>query len=268
MKILKKYIYFVLLFSYIRIFSADCYTEIHCKHFFKGMPQGCPPTNDLIIRDSYCLSSNDSTKFADWVAYLIDTNTIVGDKTERFYYPDPWLDEAETLEFQDYKNAHKTYKYDKGHLAPLAHFKGNRDAATTNYLSNIAPQKSTLNQNNWRLIEEWERRLVQTFGQLYVMTGPYYDEEYPPLPEADEKHTVPSGFWKIIIIPFEDNDFKVYGFMMSQDTPSKSKIEAFICNVSEIEKKTKLIFFSELDIYEKSLRCNTIDMNWFRKFYK
>jgi endonuclease G len=48
--------------------ADDAYAEIHCKHFFYGYPTGTPPTNDLIIRDDYALSSNDETKFADWVA--------------------------------------------------------------------------------------------------------------------------------------------------------------------------------------------------------
>ena len=40
-------------------------------------PNGSPVTNDIIIRDIYILSSNDSTKFADWIAYHI-TKDIIG----------------------------------------------------------------------------------------------------------------------------------------------------------------------------------------------
>jgi len=42
--------------------------EIHSKHWIHGYPLGTPSTNDLIIRDIYALSSNDTTKFSDWVA--------------------------------------------------------------------------------------------------------------------------------------------------------------------------------------------------------
>ena len=51
--------------------------EIHCKHFIYGMPLGTPVTNDLIIRDIYALSSNDANKFADWVAYRLDPETVI-----------------------------------------------------------------------------------------------------------------------------------------------------------------------------------------------
>ena len=52
--------------------AAD-YPEIHCKHFIYGYPTGAPCSNDLIVRNIYALSSNDETKFADWVA---DEDTI------------------------------------------------------------------------------------------------------------------------------------------------------------------------------------------------
>ena len=35
--------------------------EIHSKHFFHGYPTGTSESNDLIIRDCYALSSNDTT---------------------------------------------------------------------------------------------------------------------------------------------------------------------------------------------------------------
>ncbi len=63
--------------------------ENHRKHFIYGLPTGTPSTNDLIIRDIYALSSNDETKFADWVAYRLDKDTVTGDvKTKRNWKSD------------------------------------------------------------------------------------------------------------------------------------------------------------------------------------
>jgi endonuclease G len=58
--------------------AQPAYLEIHCKHFFFGCPQGTLPTNDLIIRDIYALSSNDETKFADWAAFRLTPQEVVG----------------------------------------------------------------------------------------------------------------------------------------------------------------------------------------------
>jgi endonuclease G len=113
--------------------------EIHCKHFILGIPLGTPGSNDLIFRDIYAMSTNDSTKFADWVAYRLDPETVVGEvTTKRLWKADPWLAEEETLEPEDNKGAHKALETDRGHQAPLASFKGT-NWQETNYLSNIYP---------------------------------------------------------------------------------------------------------------------------------
>ena len=99
-------------------------SEIHAKHFFYGYPYGTPETNDLIIRDIYAMSNNDSTKFADWVAYRLSMHEVDGDLTvQRNWKADPWLDDNETLEPSpddgDYKGANTALDTDRGHQAPL-----------------------------------------------------------------------------------------------------------------------------------------------------
>jgi len=115
--------------------------EIHCKHFYAGYPYGTPSSNDLIIREISALSSNDSTKFADWVAYWLDKDIIIGPNRSRYWAPDPWLDETETLEPNpddgDDKGVWAENGTDRGHQAPLASFDGSPFWYETNYLSNI-----------------------------------------------------------------------------------------------------------------------------------
>ena len=181
----------------ITIYAQEARPEIHCKHFVYGYPYGTPASNDLIIRELYALSNNDATKFADWVAYRLDTEVLVGDiKTERNWEKDPWLDESETLEPypDDYRDAHRALHTDRGHFAPLGSFKGSPLAAQTNYLSNISPQYSDLNQGAWHNLELKIRSLVKRGNIVYVMTGPLYDREMPKLPNADEDHRVPNGY--------------------------------------------------------------------------
>jgi len=143
--------------------------EIYCEHFFYGYPFGSPASNDLIIRDIYALSNNDETKFADWVAYRLTMHEVDGDLTvERKWKSDPWLDSAETLEptpekEDDYKNANKRRKVDRGHQAPLAAFKGSRHASHTNYYSNSHPK-------DLRSIKgcgsTWRPKYVISYGML------------------------------------------------------------------------------------------------------
>jgi endonuclease G len=222
--------------------------EIHADLCMYGCPSGSPPTNDIIIRDIYILSSNDSTKFADWVAYRVTKDTI-GQTQKRIWKPDPWLADDETLEPEDYGGAFAALKTDRGHQAPLASFTATPNWKVTNYLSNITPQKSELNQGPWKKLEDAVRALAKKPGTsaVYVMTGPLYEREMPALPNADESHKVPSGYWKIVST--EKNDIiKVAAFLFDQETERRAKFceRKFITSVRIIESKTGLNFFQAL----------------------
>jgi endonuclease G len=249
---IQKFITIIALFTALSMPAYTQYTEIHCKHFLYGYPKGSPVSNDLIIRDIYAMSSNDLTKFADWVAYRLDSVTISGpSQKERKWEPDPWLEEKETLEPKDYDGAPKALSIDRGHQAPLANFKGTKSAFETNYLSNITPQKSILNQGVWKDLEDKEREFTLDYGLVYVITGPLYEKDMPALPKADEPHKIPSGYWKIIAIPSEQDislihDIQIFAFIFDQETPKKSELSTHLVSIDEVEKRSKLDFFSDL----------------------
>lgn len=220
--------------------------EIHSSLCLYGCPYGSPQTNDLVIRDIYILSSNDDTKLSDWAAYRITANTI-GSSKDRIWRADPYLAPEETLEPEDYEGANAALQTDRGHQVPLASFAGTEHAADTNYLSNITPQKSALNQGAWERLENAERVLAKREGSpiVYVMTGPVYQREMPALPKADEPHKVPSGYWKIVSIQ-DSTGLKVAGFFFDQETQRKELYCDHLTTIEDIESKTGLKFFHEL----------------------
>lgn len=233
------------------VFSSCSYAQdpkSQNKHFIYGQPTGTPSTNNLIIREIYALSSNDETKFADWVAYRLDKETVTGSaELKRNWKPDPLLKDSETLEPSDYKEANAKLKTDRGHQAPIASFKGTGHWKETNYLSNITPQKSNLNQGPWKRLEERVRKLVRKDNVVYVITGTLYESDMPSLPNANEPHKIPSGYWKIIILPNESIDsIKIASFIFDQETPRKDKVLDHLCTIDEIEKRSGLDFLHEL----------------------
>lgn len=241
--------------------NATEYPEIHCKHFFYGYPTGTPATNDLIIRGIYALSSNDERKIADWVAYRLDRDTVAGNvQQSRSWKADPWLADEETLERGDY-DARSTVGYDMGHQAPLATFRGRDDWADTNYLSNITPQKSSLNRGAWRSLEGKVRKLAREGNVVYVITGPLFsdDIDMPPLPNANEDHEVPSGYWKIAVVQTGSSvdSIKVASFIFGQDTPAGQKVIDYLTTVDEVEERSGLDFLRELpDNVEEDIESN------------
>lgn len=217
--------------------------EIHTFHCLHGCPMGAAETNDLIVREIYTLSSNDLTKFADWVAYRVTKETI-GSSEGRAWKADPWLGEAETLEPADYSGAPRALQIDRGHQAPLASFSGTPHAADTNYLSNITPQKAALNQASWMHLETAERRLAAR-ASVYVLTGPLFESAMPTLPRADEPHRMPSGYWKVVAIE-EEGAMRVAAFLFPQETPRSARYCDMRVPIADVERRALLRLFPRL----------------------
>jgi len=243
-----KYVFTVFLSLFTLVSFGQSRPEIHCKHFLYGYPFGAPSTNDLVIRDLYVLSNNDDTKFADWVAYKLTLHEVDGElDLDRNWKSEEWLAGAETLEESDYTSASSTNDYDRGHLAPLGSFKNSIYASQTNYLSNITPQKADLNRGPWVKLENDIRTLVQMNRLVYVMTGPLYEHEMAPLPKANEKHTVPSAYWKVVIVPTGSKTFEHAAFIMEQESGRKDDVKSKAVTIDEVERRSGLDLLWELE---------------------
>ena len=214
--------------------TAASAQEIHTFHCLYGCPSGTPLSNDLIVREIYTLSSNDVTKFADWVAYRVSPDTI-GPTQSRSWRADPWLSDEETLEPADYSGANAALRTDRGHQAPLAAFTGTEHWRDTNFLSNITPQSASLNQASWMRLEAAVRNLAADGSTLYVMTGPLYEGNTALMPQS-ESHTVPSGYWKVVL----SEDGAVAGFIFPQDTPRSAAYCDYQADLTEIEHRSRL----------------------------
>lgn len=222
--------------------------EIHTFHCLHGCPMGASATNDLIVREIYTLSSNDRTKFADWVAYRVTASSI-GPSQGRSWRADPWLGVDETLAPDDYRGAPDALGVDRGHQAPLAAFSGTPFAADTNVLSNITPQASALNQASWQRLEAQERRLVTpasgtAVGAVYVLTGPLYERPMPemPMPDGRRRHRVPSGYWKVLAT----DDGRMAAFIFDQATPRSADYCDFRVSLDSVEIRADLTLFPRL----------------------
>lgn len=222
-----------------------------------GCPDGMPTTNQKVERPIYILSSNRITKFADWVAYRVSADQF-GPSRGRTWKKDPELGEHETLIPSDYDGANAALGVDRGHQAPLAAFAGTPHWQTTNYLSNITPQSSALNQGPWEHLEAAERRAVREgyVAVLMVLTGPFYERHFGRLPETQKQHTIPSGYWKVIYVPDGDGRIEAAAFAFDQETPRNSDYCGHLVSVEEVEVRSRLNLFPELPDQSAALLPN------------
>lgn len=216
--------------------------ELHTFHCLHGCPIGAADIDDIIVREIYTLASNDLTKMADWVAYRVMPSSI-GPSGKRKWAVDPWLDPDETLEEVDYDDAPKTLGIDRGHQAPLAGQSGTPFAADTNILSNITPQGAALNQGAWQRLEAKENDLaVRQNIAVYVVTGPLFERVMPSMPKADERHRVPSGYWKVLVT----QDGRMAAFIMDTAAPRALDHCATRVTLDEVELRSRLGLFPRL----------------------
>ncbi|MEC7529960.1 MAG: DNA/RNA non-specific endonuclease [Pseudomonadota bacterium] len=54
-------------------------------------------------------------------------------------------------------------------------------------------------QGPWVDLEYALRDVVRTGQDVYVVSGPSYEWYFATLPEADESHSIPSGYFKVVI---------------------------------------------------------------------
>lgn len=209
------------------------------------MPAAGTAETAIIVRAAYTLAADPATKFARWVAYRANAQTLAG-KRPRRWTADPALAASATLEPDDYRGANAALGVDRGHLAPLASLGGSDGWEALNYLSNIVPQQSALNRGPWQKLESAERRLVRqgVATAVYVMTGPLYDHAMPALPGADEPHRVPSGYWKVVSIATAGGVERA-AFIFDQDSPRTMSFCRARVALKMIERRTGLSFAPE-----------------------
>lgn len=197
--------------------------------------------NTLIHRADYVLSNNPFSKYADWVAYKVNRKNF-GPSRKRNWKADPDLPENETLEPEDYTGAHALLATDRGHQVPLASFSGTRHWKELNYLSNITPQASALNQGPWMRLESKVRELANKTGyDYYVMTGPVLSRNLPTLPNADEDTITPIAYWKIVVLKHNGKLYAAAFFLYQNAKRDANFCEAEV-KVTSVEYWTGLSF--------------------------
>lgn len=254
----------LLLLAFICLPAPAYAQKVHIVHCLSGgCPTGMPATNDLIVREIYALSNNGDRKFADWVAYRVTRETIgTSDSLDRAWKNDDLLNPGDTLEKDDYKDAKNNLKTDRGHQAPLAAFAGTHFWRVTNILSNITPQKSSLNQGPWKKLETAVRDTAYQLKELYVVTGPLFDpnENKMKLPEADEDHQIPTGYFKVIA---HKKSKRSLSFIFDQDADGSMKYCEGIVPLSEVETMSGLEIFPHVKKWsgdlQSALGCSAVD---------
>jgi endonuclease G len=86
--------------------------------------------------------------------------------------------------------------YDKGHMAAAGDSSNAVEMYQTFLMTNMTPQKPTLNREAWRMLEEHTRTLFsQSKGDMYVVNIAIYNSG-----NRMNGIPIPTGYWKIVTV--------------------------------------------------------------------
>ena len=227
---------------------------------YAGIP--LPQNSDeitLLKNKGYWVGYSETRKDPVWVIYhlkQIDENTQTEDRPSKFKIDNRTISK---ISHNDYTNS----GYDRGHMAPnyaIASRYGREAQLETFLMSNICPQKLTLNRQIWKNLESIiANKYAQEFEEVWIITGPIFDQNIEQLDSGVE---IPDSFYKIIIDE-KDNRLRILAFIIPQEVESSESLDKFLTNVDEIEKLTKLDFMSGLeDNVEDKVEAERVEGVW------
>ena len=137
-----------------------------------------PEMSNIVLKKykGYACGYNRNKKISDWVSYYIKKEYLYKKKIlkKKKFKPAPSIKKEFSARLLDYKRS----GYDRGHLARQADMYGRSLECELEacYLTNIAPQKPEFNRKIWLNIENLVQKWAKKYEDLYIVTGPIYDE--------------------------------------------------------------------------------------------
>ena len=226
-------------------------------HLYGGVPGG-PAAVRVLTNTGYVAGYSDALGNPLWAAYRV-ADVDLRDPPPR---PDnfvPDLRTAARIDAQVYTGS----DYDRGHLAPnyaIATRYGQRAQEETFQMSNISPQRHTLNAGVWK---ELEHRIATNyagrFGEVWVIAGPVFGAK----PEKLRRRVaIPESFY-MIVVDESDGRVRAAAFLFPQETPASARMDDYLASVDEIEQRTGLDFLAELpDEAENALEARRVERAW------
>lgn len=129
--------------------------------------------------------------------------------------------------------------YDRGHLLPAGVFHDAKRRKKTFLMSNVAPQKPSMNRGVWSKIERYVRIMAIRHGEVRVATGVCFDEA-----SAKVRHgvAVPDRWFKIVGIPGRKEPVV---FVVPNRKLSKAKLKDYILEIGGMRQVSSIIHLSK-----------------------
>ena len=193
-----------------------------------------------------------------WVKLNLDTYGYADP-----FQPDPDLPLEERTELEEYY----TIPYQRGHIVASADRVNSKEAnEQTFYLSNIMPQRKSLNEGIWQDMESqlrtWNSKKNKPYREtLYVCKGGTIDDGKINSTTATGL-IVPKYFFMAIMAKVSNNNYKALAFWVEHTSTNEKgrPLKNYVKSIDELEQLTGIDFFCNLsdDIEDKVEKSYTL----------
>lgn len=232
---------------------------------FQGIPTAMQNTSyTRIFRNrAYMVGYSDLKGNPLWVVYKL---TPAKENAPHLKRPDGFHADWRNLGFitsGDYTNS----GYDRGHMAPnhaISILYGKEAQYETFLMTNITPQKPSLNQKLWQQLEEKElEAFAPKLKALWVYTGPLFDAKVTRL-KSSYFVEIPDAFYKMYVGIEEDGTLRTLAFILPQNAKATDRLEKYAVSIDEVERRSGFDFLHELeDEIEEALEKKVDVKAWF-----
>lgn len=245
-------------------FSTSASASTTNEPIFKGLPKTKERLH-LLKNSAFWVGYSESRGNPLWVGYK-----LTPPKKGVTYYerPDSFKIDKRT-QMQVKSSDYTRTGYDRGHMAPnyaIMTLYGKKAQTQTFLMSNITPQKPSLNRDIWKELEQLALDdLTKLNREIFVYTGPIFSTR-PRHLGGDTTIDIPTAFFKIFAMQ-KGNKVHMLGLIIPQTVRANEKLSKFVVSIDEIEKRTGLDFFSELNSNVEQMSERHIDKRVWRFNY-
>ncbi|MBD7923216.1 DNA/RNA non-specific endonuclease [Xanthomonas sp. CFBP 8703] len=174
-----------------------------CATLYAG---GKPPSVDAsltartteVCHTEYAILASGVTKGPLYSAeHLTDQQVAGAEAIGRVgsFHEETAIPAADRSKSSDYTNT----GFDRGHMTPAGDASTESSEKETFSMANVVPQDHKLNTGEWARIEEQVRQLAKQRGEIYVVTGPAFDDNVTTI--GTDKVEVADYVWKAVYEP-------------------------------------------------------------------
>ena len=199
--------------------------------------------DQYLCRSNYAVAHRCNTKTAWFVLEHLTADSFTGPAQPKGNFrADPEVTEKCRATLGDYKGL----PYDWGKMSPdMDNTKTDQMMTESFLLSNMVPQNPSNNRGilarlkskiRWARLESKIRDYVLEYGEVYVTSGPIYDEGYATI----GNHVgVPTRFFKIIL---DKKRNQATAFILPNEAVPLKDLPSFATTILEVEKATGIDF--------------------------